>query len=114
MSTDSTAVNSPRESETDRGFSGHTSRNPTPLRKSNHLFAAAALLVGLIIVAGLIAVLWESARLSGSPTAAANGLGKPKAGSLPNNTAETAQTTARLIALRTFGTEARDALAQYE
>lgn len=115
MSTDASAANAPREIETDRTPSGPSARTPTPIRRGNHLFAAAALLVGLIIVAGLIAVLWESARLNGSTASAANGSPVPK-GAAPSegNSTQAAQATARPLALRTLGTEAREALSKYE
>lgn len=115
MSSDATAANAPREIETDRASSGPTARAPAPLRRSNHLFAAASLLVGVVIVAGLIAVLWESSQLNRPNASAAHGnqASHPVA-STDSNSAQAAQAMARLLALRTLGNEAREALASHE
>lgn len=115
MSSDASAANVPREIETDRASSGPAARASVPLRRSNHLFAAAALLVGVVIVAGLIAVLWESSQLNRPNVAAAQGSQAPQTvTSTDSNSAGAAQAIARLLALRTLGAEAREALAAHE
>jgi hypothetical protein len=115
MSSDASAANAPREIETDRAPSGPSSRSPAPLRRSNHLFAAAALLVGVVIVAGLIAVLWESAQLNRPNAPAAHGSQASQSiVQSDSNPAQAAQAMARLLALRTLGAEAREALGNYE
>lgn len=121
MSTDASAATGPREIETDRRTN---TASPTPVRKANHLFAAVALAIGLIIVAGLVAVLWESAKLNRPVAAAAamqsNVPDSAAAAPLPPpapasvNSAPAILATARLLALRTVAAEARAELEKLD